>query len=221
MNKPILRYSSLSQKYTMALAGIFLMLFLAMHLATNLLMLAGREAFEEAVDFLLRNPFIKIMEYVLFAGFMIHIIIGVFLQWHNTRSRPVKYAVRLKSETFAFSRYMFHTGVIILIFLIIHLVNFFFVKVGWLPVPDHAADKYDFYSMAVASFTNPVYSGIYLVSFIFLGFHLFHAFQSAFQSLGLNHNRYTPVIKYLGLVYTLGISLGFASIPVYFLFFYS
>ena len=205
----------------MALAGVFLMLFLAMHLATNLLMLAGREAFEEAVDFLIRNPFIKIMEYVLFAGFIIHIFVGVMLQWHNTRSRPVKYAVRLKSETFAFSRYMFHTGVIIFIFLIIHLVNFFFVKVGWLPVPDHATGPYDFYSMAIASFTNPVYSGIYLVSFVFLGFHLYHAFQSAFQSLGLNHNRYTPVIKYLGLVYTLGISIGFASIPVYFLFFYS
>lgn len=220
MNKPIFRVSSLSQKYFTALAGAFLMLFLVTHLATNILLLSGREMFDQAVQFLLANPIIKAMEYVLFAGFIIHIFLGITLAWHNNRARPVSYKVTTKSETFAFSRYMFHTGVIIFIFLIIHLVNFFFVKVGLVPVPDHAESNLDFYSMAVASFTNPVYSGIYLVSFVFLGFHLYHAFQSAFQSLGINHPLYTPAIKAIGLVYSLVISLGFSSIPVYFLFFY-
>ena len=212
--------SSLSQKYFMALAGAFLMLFLLTHLATNILLLSGRETFDEAVAFLLANPLIKVMEYVLFFGFLVHIILGLILEWNNNRSRPVSYKVPLKSKTYTFSRYMFHTGVIIFIFLIIHLINFFFVKLGWVPVPEYAENNLDFYSMAVASFTNPVYSGIYLLSFVFLGFHLYHAFQSAFQSLGVNHSMYTPIIKAFGLVYSLVITLGFSSIPIYFLFFY-
>jgi succinate dehydrogenase / fumarate reductase, cytochrome b subunit len=220
MSKRIFTMSSLSQKYIMAIAGAFLMLFLITHLATNILMLSGRERFDEAVYFLLSNPIIKLAEYVLFAGFLIHIILGVIIAWFNKRARPVSYHVSPKSETFAFSKYMFHTGVIIFIFLVIHLVNFFFVKLGWVAVPDYAESNLDFYSMAVASFTTPLYSGIYLLSFVFLGFHLYHAFQSAFQTFGANHPKYTPMIKVFGLVYTLVITLGFASIPVYFLFFY-
>ncbi len=206
----------------MALAGMFLMIFLIFHLATNLLMLAGDggKAFSEAVTFLSESPLIKVMEYVLFAGFLIHILLGVILQLHNYRSRPVKYHTRLRSETSTFSRFMFHTGVIIFVFLVIHLINFFFIRLGWVPQPDYAAHKHDFYSVAVVLFKNPWYTAIYLVSFVFLGFHLKHAFQSSFQSLGLNHTKYTPAIKVIGTIYALGISVGFAIIPVYFLFFY-
>lgn len=220
MKKPLFSLSSLSHKYVMALAGMFLMLFLLMHLTTNLLMLVGREAFEAAVHFLTTNPIIKVMEYVLFAGFIIHIALGVVIQIRNVRARPVKYKVRLKSETAAFSRFMFHTGVIIFVFLVIHLINFFFIRLGWVPLPDHAKDTHDFFSMAVVLFGNPWYSLLYLVSFVFLGMHLNHAFQSAFQSLGLNHNKYFPAIKVIGTLYALVVSIGFAIIPLYFLFIY-
>ncbi len=222
MKKPILNFSSLSQKYIMALAGIFLMLFLVSHLITNLLLLAGDggTAFGNAVSFLTKNPVIKITEYVLFAAFLVHIILGVFLQVYNHYARPVKYRTPLRTETSAFSRYMFHTGVIIFIFLIIHLVNFFFIRLGWIPVPDYASDSHDFYPIAVKLFQNPWYSLVYIVSFVFLGFHLKHAFQSAFQSLGLNHTKYTPVIKVIGTIYAIVISVGFAIIPAYFLFLY-
>ncbi len=220
MKKSVLSLSSLSHKYVMALAGLFLMLFLVFHLATNLLMLVGREAFEGAVQFLTVNPLVKAMEYVLFAGFLIHIILGVLIWVHNTRSRPVKYHVPLKTETAAFSRFMIHTGVIIFIFLVIHLINFYFVKLGLTPVPEGAADSHDFFSMAVIKFKNPWYSGFYILSFVFLGFHLYHAFQSAFQSLGLNHDKYFPAIKVIGAIYSIIIFIGFSSIPVYFLFLY-
>ena len=220
MKKSVLSLSSLSHKYIMALAGLFLMLFLVFHLATNLLMLVGRDAFEGAVDFLTVNPLVKAMEYVLFAGFLIHIILGVVIWVHNTRSRPVKYHVALKTETAAFSRFMIHTGVIIFIFLVIHLINFYFVKLGLAPVPEGAADNHDFFSMAVTKFKNPWYSGFYILSFIILGFHLYHAFHSAFQSLGLNHDKYFPAIKVIGAIYSIIIFIGFSSIPVYFLFLY-
>lgn len=222
MKKSGFRLSSLGYKYIMALAGLFLMLFLCTHLLTNLLMLTGdSQSFDKAVGFLTTNPLVKIMEYGLFAGFIVHILLGVILWVRNNRARPVAYHVPLKSETSAFSKFMFHTGVIIFVFLVIHLVNFFFVRLGLAPVPDYARDSHDFYSMAVVLFKNPWYSAIYLISFVFLGFHLKHAFQSAFQSLGVNHPKYTPAIKAIGTIYAIAISVGYAIIPVYFLFIHS
>lgn len=214
--------SSISKKYIMALAGMFLMLFLVFHLSTNLLMLVGDgEAFERAVEFLTLNPAVKIMEYVLFAGFLIHIALGFVLMIHNYRARPVKYHRPLRTETSPFSRFMFHTGMIILVFLVFHFLHFFFVKLGWVDMPAGVSDRHDFYSMAVILFQNPLYSALYWLSFVFLGFHLKHAFQSAFQSLGLNHTKYTPAIKVIGTIYAILISVGFAIIPFYFLFIYS
>lgn len=223
MKKPPFRMQSLSQKYVMALAGIFLMIFLIAHLSTNLLMLAGDggAAFSKAVDFLTGNPVIKVVEYVLFAGFLLHILLGIALQYYNYRARPVKYHQRIQTGTAAFSRYMFHTGIVVLIFLILHLIHFFFVRLGWVAVPAEASNDHDFFPMAAALFQNPWYSLLYLVSFVFLGFHLKHAFQSAFQSLGVNHSKYTPVIKTIGTIYAIVIGVGFSIIPIYFLFFYT
>ena len=221
MKSPKPKFSSLSHKYIVSLAGLFLMLFLCFHLFTNLLMLKGDgESFKQAVAFLSSNPLIKIMEYVLFAVFIIHILFGIIVWINNSRARPVKYHVAQSSETSYFSKFMIHTGLIILAFLIIHLNSFFFIKLGWAPLPNNVADQYDFFSMAVVKFQNPLYSLVYLVSFVFLGFHLNHAFQSAFQTLGLNHAKYFGVVKIIGTLYALTISLGFSIIPVYFLFFY-
>ena len=221
MKQTKLWLSSISHKYIVALAGIFLMLFLVVHLSTNLLMVAGNiEAFNDAVVFLTTNPLMNVMEYVLFAGFAIHILFGVMVYLNNLRARPVNYRMAQNSETSAFSKFMIHTGVIIFVFLIIHFVHFFFVKIGIMPIPEGAADKYDFYVMAQLVFSNGLYSLIYVVCMIFLGLHLKHAFQSAFQTLGLNHPRYFPIIKVVGTVYAIAIAVGFSSIPVYFYFFY-
>lgn len=212
--------ASLSHKYVMAAAGAFLMLFLVMHLATNLLLLVpdNGQSFGDAVDFLLTNPLIKVMEYVLFAGFIIHIIIGIVIEIHNRKSRPVGYKVSPRSDTSTFSRFMIHSGIIILIFLVLHLYHFFFVKMGWAPLYGGATEGHDFYPMVVALFQNPVISVVYLISFIFLGFHLKHAFQSVFQSFGLNHNKYMPAVKVIGTIYAIVIALGFSVITLYFMF---
>lgn len=214
--------ASLSRKYIMAAAGAFLMLFLVSHLTTNLLMLRqdGGEAFDAAVEFLLTNPIIKIVEYVLFAGFIIHIILGVMLEWHNKRSRPVNYHVAGKSGTSAFSKFMIHTGVVIFVFLALHLYHFFFVKIGLVDVYAGAESTIDFYPMVAQTLKNPVNAGIYIFAFILLGFHLNHAFQSAFQTFGLNHDKYTPAIKVIGTIYAILVSVGFSVIALYFLLFY-
>lgn len=221
MKQSNFKLSSLSHKTILALAGLFLMLFLCTHLLTNLLLLAGdSRAFDAAVAFLSSNPIIKVVEYVLFAGFIIHILMGVIVWTNNSRARPVKYYVAQGSETSFFSKFMIHTGLIIFTFLVIHLINFFFIKLGWVALPDYAKDTHDFYSMAVVLFKEPLYVILYLVSFVFLGFHLKHAFQSAFQTLGLNHDKYFPAIKVIGTIYALVISIGFSIIPIYFLFFH-
>lgn len=202
----------------MALAGLFLITFLVIHLSINLLLLKndGGAAYTQAVHFMTTNLLIKIMEIFLFGGFLLHMLLGIIIQIKNWMARPVRYKVEGYSHTSFFSKYMIHTGAIIFVFLLIHFTNFYFVKLDWVSPPP-GVDKHDFYQMAGILFSNTWYSIMYIVFMIFLGFHLHHAFQSAFQTLGLNHTKYTPVIKFIGNVYAIVVALGFITIPVFYL----
>lgn len=220
----LIHYSSLTKKFIMAFAGLFLAVFLIVHLGINLFLLPLTEnhveIFDAAVHFM-SSPLIKIFEVVLFGGFIIHILYGLIVQIQNWMARPVRYKKEGYSHTSFFSKYMIHTGIIIFIFLVIHFINFYFVKLGFTEAPEGpmaVASKHDFYSMTINLFSNTWYAVIYIVLIIILGFHLNHAFQSAFQSLGLNHSKYTPFIKAVGTIYSIVIPLGFIIIPVYFLF---
>lgn len=212
--------SSITKKIFMALLGLFLVVFLLVHLGINLFILPlcenHVEIFEKAAHFMGTNPVIKIFEVVLFLAFLLHIIFGIILWFQNQSARPVKYLRANQSETSFFSKYMIHTGVIIFIFLIIHFMNFYFVKLGLVAAPDGMGND-DMYDMAIRLFSMPVYSLIYIVAFIFLGFHLNHAFQSAFQTMGWNHTKYFPCIKTVGTIYAIFVSVGFTVIPLYYL----
>ncbi len=218
--------SSIGKKLIMSLAGLFLCVFLVVHLGINLLLLSTDkgEAFRIGVEFMTTNILIRIMEIFLFGGFLIHIIYGIILQINNWMARPTGYAVTNHSQTSFFSKYMIHTGVIIFIFLVIHMANFYFVKLGWTtPLQGGSQpveDSHDFYNMAINLFSTPGYSIFYIICMIFLSFHLLHAFQSAFQTIGINHKKYSPIINWLGIIYAIAIPAGFAMIPLYFLFFY-
>lgn len=223
----LLRYSSLTKKFIMSFAGIFLMLFLMVHLGINIFILPitenHREIFRIAVEFMTTNPLIKVMEIFLFGSFILHIIYGVVLQIQNWIARGKFYSQPNWSNTSFFSKFMIHTGVLIFIFLVIHLMNFYLVKMGLTNPPEgiaRIADKHDFYGMAVNLFTNTYYSVGYIIMMVILGFHLNHSFQSAFQTLGVNHPVYTPVIKAAGDFYSIVIPLGFSLIPLYFLIYY-
>ena len=208
MNK--LLFSAISKKFVMALAGLFLLIFLPVHLSINFLLLKDDPAqFNNAAHFMATFPLIKIVELLLFLTILIHITYGVLLQIQNWFSRPVRYAVSNKSDTSAFSRFMIWTGGAILVFLVIHFFNFYFIKLGIVE-----GDPENFYSVAYQLFKLPGYVIFYLVCFILLGFHLFHALQSAFQTLGLNNDFWMPVIKALSLVYSILLPLGFAIIPL-------
>jgi len=208
----------------MAIAGLFLISFLVVHLGINLFILPITEGhqgvFEAAVHFMTTNPLIKVFEIALFGGFFIHIIYGVTVQIQNWMARPKRYKAEGWSQTSFFSKFMIHTGVIIFIFLVIHLMNFYLVKLGITSAPqgpEAVLNNHDFYHMTVNLFSVTWYAVLYIILFVILGFHLNHAFQAAFQTLGLNHSKYTPVIKALGTIYSIVVPLGFIIIPLYFL----
>jgi succinate dehydrogenase / fumarate reductase cytochrome b subunit len=113
---------------------------------------------------------------------------------------------------------MIYSGGIVMIFLIIHFINFYFIKLGWVGENAPRIDgEPNFYVIAQQLFSIPGYSILYILLFIILGVHLYHAFGSAFQSLGLNVKKYTHVIERAGLIYSIIIPAGFIIIPLYFL----
>lgn len=219
MNK-LLQYSSITLKVVMALAGLFLVTFLGVHLGINLLLLKddGGRSFSAAAEFMGTNPLIRISEIVLFAGFIIHIFTGFLVSGKNRASRPAGYEVGNRTETSFLSKYMLHTGMVVLLFLALHFSDYYFVKIG-LVAPPEGIGRHDFYAMTLHLFSSTWYALFYMLSFLLLGFHLNHAIQSAFQTMGWNHTRYMGMIKVAGTVYSIAIALGFMVIPLYFIFF--
>jgi succinate dehydrogenase / fumarate reductase cytochrome b subunit len=204
----------------MAFLGLFLMIFLVVHLGINLCLLRddGGAWFTAAAHFMGTNLIVKVFEIGLFAGFIFHIFLGIAVQVQNWMSRPVRYMVSNKSDTPFLSKYMIYTGGIVLIFLIIHFFNFYLIKLGWVSNPNiHPDGEPDFYIIAQELFANPLYSVFYIVLFIALGFHLNQAFQAAMQTFGINHAQYNKCILRFGTFYAIVVPLGFIIIPIYFL----
>jgi len=217
-------YSSLTKKYVMSLAGLFLMTFLFVHLAINLLLLIddSRGLFNEAAHFMGTNPLIQTFQWVLFGGFAIHMIFGVILQIQNWIARPKRYKKKAVSEDNYFSKFMIHTGIVVIIFLVIHFADFFLKKMAGTVPEIHHGDLSGMEDMGILVFEKFKMIGyviFYVVALVILGFHLDHAFQSAFQSLGLNHKKYTPVIKWLSHFVAIVLAVGYISIPVCIYFF--
>lgn len=203
-------FSSISKKLVMALAGIFLLFFLPVHLYINLLLLQDDPGvFNRAAHFMATFPLVRIMEVLLIAALLMHIIWGLIVQIQNWMSRPVGYVKVNRSDTSFFSRFMIWTGATVLTFLVIHFFNFFFIKIGLVP-----GDPEDFYTLAHNLFSIPAYNLIYIGSFIILGLHLYHAIWSAAQTLGLNHRIWTPIVKILAVIYSIVIPAGFTFISV-------
>jgi succinate dehydrogenase / fumarate reductase, cytochrome b subunit len=210
--------SSIGKKLIMSLAGIFLIIFLLVHLAINLLIFKeSPEAFNIAAHFMGTNPVIKVMEITLFGGFLLHMIYGSIVSLQNWMARPVGYKKSYNSQSSFFSKYMLHTAIVLTIFLVLHLFDFY-VKAKFLgDVPEVNYDGkayHDLSALVIARFHIWWVDAVYVIALLGLGFHLHHGFQSAFQTLGLNHPVYTPVIKFIGVAYSILVTVGFISIPV-------
>lgn len=209
--------SSIGKKFMMAVTGSFLLIFLIIHLVGNVTLFFGPNAFNAYVSTLdVVKPLIRVIELVLLAAFVIHIFNGLKLWLENKRAKGVEYKVNGSSENSSlFSRTMALTGSIVFIFLVTHLGTFF-----WrfnVHDPMGFASNHQYYDIVVYFFGLWWYAVLYVIGMIFLGYHLNHGFQSAFQTFGWNHNRYTPIIKKIGTIYAIIMAAGFASMPLYFL----
>jgi succinate dehydrogenase / fumarate reductase cytochrome b subunit len=209
--------SSIGKKIIMAVTGSFLIIFLIIHLIGNLTLFLGPEAFNSYVSTLdVVKPLIRVVELVLLATFILHIFNGLRLWIENKKANPQKYAINVGSDnSTVFSRTMFLTGSIVFIFLVLHLATFFYFY-----DPEGFANQHQYFEIVVSFLTIPWYSILYIVAVLLLGFHLNHGFQSAFQSFGWTHKKYTPIVEKLGTLYAIIMAVGFASMPIYFLFFY-
>jgi succinate dehydrogenase / fumarate reductase, cytochrome b subunit len=211
--------SSIGKKLMMAAAGLFLVSFLLVHLGINMLLVIFEDSkpFNLAAHFMGTNILIKVFEVVLFGGFILHILYGFIVQTINWISRPIGYKVANNQQTSYFSKFMIHTAVIIFIFMIIHLFDFYFKAKIFGEVPNVIYDGKEYHdlgALVLAKFKILWVVIFYIASFLFLGFHLLHGFQSAFQTLGIEHKAYTPMIKTVGKIITVIIVAGFTIIPV-------
>ena len=198
----------------MSLLGLFLVVFLVVHLGVNLLLLSSDpDLFNAASHFMATNPLIQVMQYVLALGFILHIVFGIILWFQNNAARPKGYAKNNSAANSSLeSRTMIYTGLLILLFLVIHMRNFFYViKFGEVPIGGD-------YVLVTEFFGIWYYTVLYVVAFILLGLHLNHGFQSAFQSIGLNNKTWTPIWKLLGTIYSVVIAGGFSLIALYHFF---
>ena len=159
------------------------------------------------------NPAIQVAQYILALGFILHIVFGIALTLQNKAARPQGYVKSNPAANSSLeSRTMIYTGLLILLFLIIHMRNFFYViKFGEMP---SGGD----YVLVTELFGIWYYTLFYVFSFILLGLHLNHGFQSAFQSVGLNNKTWTPIWKISGTIYSVIIAGGFSLIALYHFF---
>jgi len=199
-------FTSIGRKAVMAVSGLLLGGFMVVHLAENLLLFKGEAFYNGWVDFLISNPVTPFLEVGLAALFGVHVITGVWVRIEDFLNAPSGYESRKwQGGRTAGSATMLYTAAAILAYLAYHMLTFRFV--------DHSMG---FYQMVTSAFRHPVFVTIYVAGSAALALHLSHGMQSAFQTLGVSHPKYTPLIKILGLLTALSM-VGFALISLYYL----
>ncbi|HSY75822.1 MAG TPA: succinate dehydrogenase cytochrome b subunit, partial [Bacteroidia bacterium] len=188
--------------------------FLIVHVGVNSCIFVNDNGatFNTAAHFMSHNWVVRILEIGLFAGIFLHFIQGLLLWKENSAARPIKYAVNGASANSSwYSRSMGLLGTLLLMFLIIHLSHFWYATKKDLYFGD---DNENTYEGIKAVFSKWYFVVIYLLGIISLFWHLIQGFQSAFQSLGINHKKYTPIIKCVGVVYSIIVCTLFALMPI-------
>ncbi len=205
----------------MGLTGLFLISFLVVHCFVNAMVFFDRSGslFNEYAHFMGTNIIIRIMEVVLFAGLLLHIIDGLMLYFQNRAARPQGYAYNKPNANSSwYSRSMAILGTLLLIFLIMHLYHFWlksrFLGLPEVPHPQFNVQMLDLYSEMVVVFSSLPVVILYVLAQVALAYHLLHGFWSAFQSLGLNHTKYNNAIHMAGTAFAIVIPFIFALMPI-------
>lgn len=224
MNKFI--FGSIGRKFLMAVTGIFLLLFILVHLTVNLFLIFddSGDLYNQGAHFMVSNPVIRVIEPVLAIGFLIHIVWSLFISWENWRARPVRYKKKDLSVASSWSsRNMLILGALVFVFLVIHLTNFYWkikftgddlLMQGMAP----GSEMHNTYLLVSSLFKESVLFGmLYIAGGILLGLHVTHGFWSAFQTIGFNNKNWLSRLQMVARVYAVVVAVGFSVIPLYFI----
>ena len=214
-NSPILK-SSIAKKIAMALSGLFLVTFLSIHFFINLISVFNEDLFNTLAHFMGNNPLIQFaMQPVLIMGVLFHFIMGFVLDFKNRASRPIGYAKYNGAANASWSsRNMIISGIVVLSFLGLHFYDFWIPEMvyKYVEVKPIASERY--FHELVAKFNSPIRTSIYCFSFFFLFLHLWHGFNSSFQSVGMN-NKYSKTLHKVGYAFAVIVPFGFIFIALF------
>jgi len=210
---------TLGRKLIMAITGVFLILFLIVHLIGNFQLLKDDAgiAFNNYAAFMTHNPIIKTISYTLYASILIHVLWSIILTIFNSKARGGESYKVTKTSALWSSRNMGILGTLILIFIVIHLKDFW-AEMHWGNIPTQDYDGHevkDLYSLVALAFSQLWYVILYVFCMIALSFHLLHGFTSAFQTLGINQSKYNSLIKVVGLCFAIVVPALYALIPIW------
>lgn len=204
--------STIGRKVLMALTGLLLIGFLLVHLEGNLLMFLGAEAFNEHGEVLTSNPLIYIAEIGLVVLFVGHFIAGIVVTLNNWAARPQGYVKKESaghtSHKGLASTSMIFTGLVVLLFVPLHLYTF---KFGTYYATATTPPMRDLHRLMIEEFMEPWEVAWYVAVMVLIGFHLWHAFGSAFESLGVS---YRAPLRRFGQVLAVAVASGFAIVPI-------
>ena len=208
--------STIFRKVTMALSGLFLMVFLAQHFIINITSVFSATIFNQFSHFMGTNALVQfLLQPILIGGVIFHFVLGFVLELQNSSAREAKYTVFKGSANASWvSRNMIISGATVLAFLGLHFYDFWVPEINYKYIEFLPEDPNRYHEELVHKFEDLGRVIIYVISFFFLALHLLHGFASAFQSMGVN-NKYTPALKSFGKVYAIGIPLGFAFIAIF------
>lgn len=208
--------SSIARKIAMALSGLFLVFFLAMHFTINLTSVFSSETFNSWSHFMGTNPVVQfLLQPVLIFGVIFHFVMGFVLEIKNRNARTVKYAVYKGGANASWaSRNMIISGLVILAFLGLHFYDFWIPEILHKYIQSNPEDPTRYFAETVHKFESPIRVGIYVLSFVLLAVHLWHGFASSFQSVGFN-NKYSKALNGFTKAYAILIPLGFIFIALY------
>ncbi len=208
--------SSIIKKFAMALSGLFLIVFLLQHFIINITSVFSEEIFNQFSHFMGTNFVVQfIAQPILIFGVIFHFVMGFVLDLKNRGSRNLKY-VKYKGSSNAswMSRNMIISGLVVLSFLGLHFYDFWIPEMKYKYVEFLPDDPNRYYTELTHKFEDLTKVVIYVVSFGFLSLHLLHGFSSSFQSMGVN-NKYSPIIKIVTKIYSIGIPFGFSFIAIF------
>jgi succinate dehydrogenase / fumarate reductase cytochrome b subunit len=208
--------SSIGRKLTMALSGLFLVIFLTQHFAINITSVFSPSLFNEISHFMGNNPLVQfIFQPILILGVLFHFTMGFVLELQNWKSRAVKYkSYKGGANAPWVSRNMILSGAVILSFLALHFYDFWVPEMNYKYVEVLPLDSERYFEELIHKFESPVRVGIYLLSFVFLALHLYHGFASSFQTVGVN-NKYSQTIKSITIAFSIVIPIGFVFIALF------